>query len=118
MTSIVWPSSLPQVLRLDGQKGRRKSNVIRTEMDAGPIKARRRYTVTEKLFEGSVILTEEQRETLENWYKNDLGDGTLRFVMKDPQTLVPAEFRFTEDYDEDSLDGLWQITMKLEKLNA
>ena len=87
-------------------------------MDAGPAKTRRRYTVTEKLFEGSIIVTEEQREILENWYQNTLGDGTLRFIMKDPQTLEPAEFRFTEDYDEDSLDGLWKILIKLEKLNA
>lgn len=118
MTNIMWPATLPPVLRLDGQKARKKSNVIRTEMDAGPAKARRRYTVTEKLFEGSIILTEAQREILENWYQNTLGDGTLRFVMKDPQTLEPAEFRFSEDYEEDSLDGLWTISMKLEKLNA
>lgn len=118
MTDITWPTTLPQVLRLDGQKAKHKSNVIRTEMDAGPVKIRRRYTVSEKLFEGSIIVTETQRETLENWYTNTIGDGTLRFVMKDPQTLQPAEFRFTEDYSEESLDGMWQINMKLEKLNA
>lgn len=118
MTNRIWPVSLPQVLCLDGQKGKRKSNVIRTGMDAGPAKARRRYTVTEKLFEGSIIVTETQRLLLEDWYKTVLGDGTLRFVMKDPQTLQPAEFRFTEDYDEIALDGVWQISMKLEKLNA
>lgn len=118
MTNKFWPSSLPQIMRLDGLKGRRKSSVVRTSMDAGPQKARRRYTVTTKEFSGSVVLNESQRELLENWYTNTLGDGVLRFVMQDPQTLQYAEFRFLEDYDEEALDGLWQITMKLEKMNA
>lgn len=87
-------------------------------MDAGPQKARRRYTVATKEFTGSVVLTESQRQTLENWYDVVLGGGVLRFVMKDPQTLQEAEFRFLEDYTEESSDGLWIISMKLEKMNA
>ena len=87
-------------------------------MDAGPQKARRRYTVATKEFTGSVVLTESQRQTLENWYDVVLGGGVLRFVMKDPQTLQEAEFRFLEDYMEESSDGLWIITMKLEKMTA
>ena len=87
-------------------------------MDAGPQKARRRYTVATKEFTGSVVLTESQRQILENWYDVVLGGGVLRFVMKDPQTLQEAEFRFLEDYMEESSDGLWIITMKLEKMNA
>lgn len=118
MTNIIWPSSLPQVIRLEGLSTKRKSNVIRTQMDAGPQKARRRYTVATKEFTGSVVLTELQRETLEDWYDNELGSGVLRFLMKDPQTLRTAEFRFLEDYTEESNDGLWIITMKLEKMNA
>lgn len=118
MTNIMWPTSIPQLLRLDGQKAQRKNNVIRTQMDAGPSKARKRYTVSEKLFEGTIIVTEEERQILENWYRDTLGDGTLRFAMKDPQSLQLSEFRFTEDYTEVSLEGLWKITMKLEKLNA
>lgn len=118
MTNITWPQTLPQVIRLEGLSGQKKTNVIRTQMDAGPQKARRRYTVATKEVTGSVVLTELQRETLENWYDNVIGSGVLRFVMKDPQTLLPAEFRFLEDYTEESNDGLWIITMKLEKMNA
>ena len=119
MTSIIWPVSLPQVMRLDGLSGKKKSNVIRTEMDAGPVKARRRYSVTTKAFEGSVILSETQRAVLEDWYDNTLGNGTLRFAMKDPQTLTVCEFRFTDDYTEEQTgDGLWKINLSLEKMNA
>ena len=87
-------------------------------MDSGPAKQRRRYTVATKEFSGSIIVSESQRQTLSSWYDTVLGGGVLRFMMKDPQTLQPGEFRFMEDYDEDSLDGNWKITMKLEKMNA
>ncbi len=88
-------------------------------MDAGPSKARQRYSVSTKNFTGTVILTEAQRTLLEVWYKSTLASGALRFAMKDPQTLQLAEFRFTDDYSEDSTgDGLWTINLPLEKLNA
>ena len=116
MTDLKWPAGLPDVIMLSGLSGRMKGNVLRTEMDAGPAKARQRYSVSTKTFSGKVLLTESQRAVLEQWYRNDTGNGTLRFVMKDPQTLRPAEFRFTDDYDEVSKDGLWEITLPLEKM--
>lgn len=118
MTSITWPDSLPQVLILDGLGAQNQNSVVRTEMDAGPAKQRRRYTVSQKDFSGSIVVTESQREILEDWYDSVIGGGALRFVMKDPQTLLPREFRFREHYKEDSLDGKWRITMELEKMNA
>lgn len=118
MTNIQWPKELPQIMRLEGLSGKLRTAVVRTDMDAGPQKTRRRYTVSQKDFSGSVVVTEAQRQILETWYEEILGNGALRFVMTDPQTLKPAEFRFLEDYSEDSADGLWTITMKLEKLNA
>lgn len=118
MTDILWPIALPQVIRLDGLQGQLKSNVVRSSMDAGPQKVRRRYTVTSKFFEGTIIVNEEQRRILENFYVNTIASGTLRFRMKDPQTLKLKEFRFQKDYSEQQLDGLWKIIMSLEKMNA
>ena len=118
MTKLTWPAELPQLLRLEGLSATKKGNVIRTSMDAGPAKARQRYTVSTKNFTGSILVTESQRKILENWYTNILGNGTLRFKMKDSQTLEIAEFRFLQDYTERSLDGLWKISLNLEKLNA
>lgn len=118
MTNITWPDSLPLTLQLENLSAQKKSNVVRTTMDAGPQKARRRYTVQSKIFTGTMILTETQRRIFESWYEDTLGSGVLRFVFTDPQTLVPGEFRFTEDYKEESVSGLWKITLSLEKLDA
>ena len=117
MTDIKWPDFLPTV-RLAELTASRKSNVIRTENDSGPAKTRRRYTISTKTFAGNIIINATQRLQLEYWYKNAIADGALRFLLPDPQTLALAEFRFLEDYKEQSTDGLWKISMRLEKLNA
>lgn len=87
-------------------------------MDAGPQKIRRRYTVATKDFDGQIVVNEAQRQILEEWYDNDIASGSLRFIMKDPQTLILSYFRFREKYKELSLNGLWKITLSLEKMNA
>lgn len=118
MAEILWPAELPQVLILDNLSAEKQNNVIRTQMDAGPQKIRRRYTVATKNFSGQIVVTEAQRRVLEDWYDNDLASGALRFLMKDPQTLILSQFRFREHYKEDSLNGVWKITLSLEKMNA
>jgi len=116
MTEIFWPDGLPGTLLINGLAAKRKSSVIRTSMDAGPNKTRRRYTASVKNFTGKMILDESQRFELEQFYRTALADGVLRFNFTDPQTLESGEFRFTEDYTENSVDGMYEITMSLERL--
>jgi hypothetical protein len=85
-------------------------------MDAGPNKKRRRYTASVKKFTGIMRLNAEQRIVLERFYRNELADGVLRFDFTDPQTLETGEFRFTEDYTESSMDGLFEVQLSLERL--
>ena len=118
MTDIYWPLKLPQVLMTDGLSAKKKSCVIRTEMDAGPAKQRRRYTVSTKEVTGTILLTTQQLLRFESFYDNEIGCGALRFQMKDPQTLEWAQFRFTDNYSIDSADGLWRVNLPLEKMNA
>jgi hypothetical protein len=116
MASIYWPAELPETLLLEGLSAERKSNVIRTAMDAGPRKARRRYTANTKIFTGKLLLDPDQRAALEQFYHTALADGVLRFNFKNPQTLATEEFRFTEDYTETSVDGHFEIAVSLERL--
>ena len=116
MADIYWPETLPQTLLMDGLSAQRNSNVIRTQMDAGPRKTRQRYTASVKVFTGRMVLDAGQRFALEQFYHTALADGALRFNFTDPQTLETGEFRFTQDYTENSLDGLFEIQMSLERL--
>jgi hypothetical protein len=116
MASIDWPAELPKTILLAGLLAKQKSNVIRTAMDAGPQKSRRRYTASTKTFTGKMLLTAYQRDVLEYFYHQDLYDGVLRFRFINPQTLEIEEFRFTDNYTEVSVDGLYEISLALERL--
>lgn len=116
MASIFWPDSLPDTLLMDGLSAKRNSGVIRTKMDAGPNKARRRYTASSKTFSGKMLLTESQRLALHYFFHNELADGVLRFNFTDPQTLEVGEFRFTDDYTENSVGGWFEVSMSLERM--
>jgi hypothetical protein len=85
-------------------------------MDAGPVKQRLRYTAAPKRFTGSIIVDEAGREIFEAWFTETLGFGTLRFVMANPETLEPEEFRFTARYSEAELDGLYELSLPLERM--
>jgi hypothetical protein len=116
MASISWPAELPATLLLEGLQAKQERNVIRTQMDAGPRKTRRRYTANVKTFTGKLLLTPSQRTLLEHFYHTALADGALRFNFTDPHTLQAREFRFAEDYTETAADGLFEISASLERL--
>ncbi|MCL2181025.1 MAG: hypothetical protein FWB83_07845 [Treponema sp.] len=116
MADIFWPDILPKTLLMEGLSAKRNSNVVRTQMDAGPNKTRRRYTASVKLFTGKMLLDETQRLELQKFYRTVLADGVLRFNFTDPQTLEIGEFRFTEDYTELSAGGMYEISMTMERL--
>jgi hypothetical protein len=116
MAVIDWPEALPKTLLLSGLSRQPQSNVIRTAMDSGPRKARRRYTARAISHTGKMILSPEELAAFEQFYHAALADGVLRFNFTDPVTLETAEFRFTGDYTVTAVDGLFEVTMPLERL--
>jgi len=116
MANITWPAELPATLLLEGLSMQPQNNVIRTSMDAGPKKARRRYTAGSKIFSGKQIFSAEQFEIFKRFYHTVLADGVLRFNFTDPITLETGEFRFTANYDTAALDGLFEVTLPLERM--
>ena len=115
MTGITYPDSLPAV-RAGGFQSEYRDPVIRTAMDAGPVKQRLRYTAAPKTFTASVVVDETEREIFEAWFTDTLAFGTLRFVMRNPQTLEPEEFRFTGVYRETEADGFFELALPLERI--
>jgi hypothetical protein len=115
MTAISYPASLP-CIRASGFQFHYQDPVIRTKMDAGPVKQRLRYTAVPKQLTGTIIVDEEEREIFEAWFTETLGFGTLRFVMQNPETLETEEFRFTGMYGETETDGLFELSLPLEQI--
>jgi len=116
MADIYWPEYLPAALLLNGLSKQPQSNVIRTAMDAGPKKARRRYTARTVKYSGRQIFDAAELAVFEQFYHTVIADGVLRFNFTDPMSLETAEFRFTEDYTVNAAEGLFEVQMSLERL--
>jgi len=117
MAAITWPEELPSGLLEAGFTKQPQNNVIRTKMDAGPQKARRRYTARTVKYMGKQIFDAVELAVFEQFFQTVLADGVLRFNFTDPQKLDVAEFRFAETYNGASMDGLWEVAVTLERLS-
>jgi hypothetical protein len=116
MANITWPEMLPSGLLENGFTKQPKSSVIRTKMDAGPEKSRRRYTARSVGYSGRQVFDKAEFAVFEQFFHIVLADGVLRFNFEDPVTLEMSEFRFTADYSAAAVEGYYEVTMQLEKL--
>jgi len=116
MANITWPELLPSTLLINGLSKQPQTSVIRTSMDAGPKKARRRYTARAVKFSGRMIFEPAELAVFEQFFHTVLADGVLRFNFTDPTTLEAAEFRFAADYSVSAVEGLFEVSMELERL--
>jgi hypothetical protein len=91
--SILWPSSLPQRQFL-GLRYAPQPQVVRTETDTGPGKARRRFTAGVKQLDLPVRFRGDQLRTFLDWYDTTLAAGALRFTWRNPATGAQVEMRF------------------------
>lgn len=109
-----WPAILPQGF-LRGFTVKLRDSVLRTSMDVGPDKVRRRVTYTAADATGQIICTEAQVLALEHFYMSTTANGTVRFSMKAPHHGQPRDARFLEPPEVSWLGGnVFQCTLKLE----
>ena len=93
-----WPATLPN-FEIGGFATEGADNVLRTSMDAGPAKARRRFTAGPRPVTGRITLDPTQMATFLAFYADSLLGGAIRFTWTDPLTGAAAEFRFTAPYE-------------------
>lgn len=89
----VWPPSLPQQVLASDYTEAADANTIRSEIDVGPAKLRRRYTAEIKVFQIGLVLTSAQVATLETFYDVTIG-AVDAFDWAHPRTLAAASLRF------------------------
>lgn len=119
MASQTWPGSLPQdtFRQLDLEP---EDNRLRTQMDSGPVKMRRRFTAVPIKKRHSMTLRGDDFQTFKNFYETTLKDGTLRFDWTDPVDGTTVEMRFVTPYTASLAAGgsanerVWEINMNLE----
>lgn len=121
MAILSWPiaNGFPQ----SPQKGFSESigvNIIRSPMDSGPAKQRRR-SQRPSTMDVSFILTTAQTQTLESFVFNDL-EGTRRFNFLHPRVNTSVEVRIVPQSEGELFrlqyiaPGYWQASLKFEIL--
>lgn len=117
-----WPPTVPSVLQNSGYSHDAESGVIRTDMDTGPAKTRRRFTAVTENHSGSIIMTKTQFATWKTWFVNTIMQGTLPFDMTDPLTGDTVSMRIVVDsgapykFAPESGTDYGVLSLKLEKL--
>jgi hypothetical protein len=102
---------------VDGYSIQPDEAIIRTDMEAGPARQRRRYTQTPSKIAVKWIMSPEQFCLFEAWYKYYAKEGAEWFVITllGGIGLTEQEARFTKQFEAGLIAGrLWQITSELE----
>lgn len=114
--SVYFPKILPYPT-VDSYSIRPDEAIIRTEMEAGPARQRRRYTQTPSRISVRWIMSPEQFCLFEAWYKYYAKEGAEWFVITllGGIGLTEQDARFTQQFEASLIAGrLWQITSELE----
>lgn len=117
MAIPAWDAGLPQKLLIDGYSETMADNLLRTSMDAGPAKQRRRSAAGARPVSGTLKMTAAQMATFKTFYYTTLLSGALRFSWTDPITGGAVEMRFTAVPSWRAISGnLYDVEIKLEIL--
>lgn len=110
-----WPSTLPQYVDQDGYNQTIQNPVLSTDMDAGPVKKRLRYTFVPEQFSITLTMTKAQFETFVTFFKSTIHFGADVFSWNHPVTQAVANCRFTSVYSAvpHGLDFKVSISMEI-----
>jgi len=117
MAVPAWNVDLPTKLFVAGYGQSFPAVTIKSDMDAGPAKVRRRFTAGVEPVSGTMIMTAAQLATFDTFYNTTLLGGSLRFSWtKPPAHTVACEVRFTEVPSWTKVEDEYEISLSLEVL--
>lgn len=113
-----WPVTLPPYLLQSGYSEALPKNIIRSPMEVGPAKVRRRGTSGVRQISGKQYMTSAELAIFIPFFETDLLYGTLRFSWVWPVDGTTAvEFRFVEAPTITAAGGeTFEVSMSLEIL--
>ena len=109
----MWPDSLPEYPQISGYSEKHQSNVVRSSMDTGPAKIRKRFTAIVEMWHVTMTLTSSQVETLETFYRAYCASS---FDWVHPRTQDPATCRFSSRPAYTAQENYFQATFDIEVL--
>ena len=85
MANIVWPSSLPQRPTVGGYQERFADTVLRTAMETGAAKTRRRFTAAPRQVEVTFRVNAAQAAIFKSFFEETTAGGALPFDWVHPR---------------------------------
>lgn len=76
---LIWPTELPQAPLRDGWSDTAPNNLLRSEMESGPMKVRRRGTAKPHVVACTYVFDDKEAALFENFALNTLAGGALAF---------------------------------------
>jgi hypothetical protein len=114
-----WPATLPAPT-IEGYSLTPIDPVIRTDMESGSARARRRSAARNDRVAVAWIFTDAQMATFRAWFDGDGAGGSAWFSLSlaiGSSGLTAQSCRFTAIWKADLLPGLnWRVTASLEIL--
>ena len=111
------PAILSRQIVKDSYSWTPQTAFVRTEMEVGPARQRRRASTMPTTFSCKMILTRYQVAILEAWYKYKIESGAAWFTMPvlTETGMIDTSVRFSEPYQV-AMQGydLYEITCNLE----
>lgn len=113
-----WPPTLRFFIAHDGlSRSGPLGGTIRTQMDTGPAKVRRRFTAAPRRFTGvTPKMTKAELATFESFYETTLAMGALSFTAEDPLDCTSKTFRFVSGYEVVPTGRSFRVSAELEIL--
>lgn len=117
MTLAAWPTQLPRP-SVDGYAISPMTNVLRTKMDGGQTRQRKRFSYMPSSVNLKVVLSSAHYAIFEAWYSITINDGTDWFTMKlqngRADQVVTVRFFADSSYKVSNSNGMWIIQGTLE----
>lgn len=117
---FIWPAELPQAPQRDGYSDTAPDQLLRSEMESGPVKVRRRGTAKPHVAACTYVFTDAEAQVFETFALDTLAGGALAFDWWHPvlgryvrARLVPTgDGLFARSYFGSTLS--WQYSLSFE----
>lgn len=117
MPNNPWPPTISEAFTSDAFTEEPQDVTIRSSMETGPAKVRRRFINPSKTYTCDIILRNaSEYQTLTDFYYITCQGGTDTIQMPHPITGAMATFRFASPINYAALGIAWKASFKLEAL--
>ncbi len=115
MPDILWPTSLPDKVQSDSFSLNIGETVVKSDIDIGPQKVRRRFTKQIDNISATMQMTSAQYQTLLDFFRVDLNGGTSQFVFNHPISGASTYMRFMSPPVFRAIGGvMFEVTLNWE----